>query len=178
MIGGSEDKITEQIGELIRNNVAGVGEERDDPNVVDGPLGPLKIDAPSLTIGDGKLGTPAAVLQLAKWLWSRPAAEELVLDKAKLLPIGGRVLGAAVRLGLLDGMRFKCAFPLPRDTLSMPATAPLNTSPAAFAASTAIRCRSTSSRAPSPPRRSTSRTRGCASPRPSSSRAASRTTGR
>ena len=57
--------------------------------MVDGPLGPLKIDAPSLTIGDGKLGTPAAVLQLAKWLWSRPAAAELVLDKAQLLPIGG-----------------------------------------------------------------------------------------
>ena len=85
-------------------------EERDDPDVVDGPLGPLKIDAPSLTIGDGKLGTPAAVLQLAKWLWSRPAAEELVFDKAKLLPIGGDVLGAAVRLGLLDGMRLKCAY--------------------------------------------------------------------
>ena len=32
--------------------------------MVDGPLGPLKVDAPSLTIRDGKLGTPAAVLQL------------------------------------------------------------------------------------------------------------------
>jgi len=110
MIGGSEDKITEQIGELIRNNIAGVGEKRDDPNVVDGPLGPLKVDAPSLTIGDGKLGTPAAVLQLAKWLWSRPAAKELVLKGAQLLPIGGDVLCAAARLGLLDGMRLKCAY--------------------------------------------------------------------
>ena len=119
IIDGSEDKITEQIGELIRNNVAGVGEERDDPNVVDGPLGPLKIDAPSLTIGDGKLGTPAAVLQLAKWLWSRPAAEELVLNKAKLLPIGVDVLCAAVRVGLLNVTRLECASPLPRDTLSL-----------------------------------------------------------
>lgn len=99
-IRGSEVAITDQIATLIRANIAG-RERAADPNIVDGPLGPLQVNDKVLVIPDGKLAQPASCVQLAQWMWSRPKAEELTIG-GELAPNCINTLCLAYRMKLLD----------------------------------------------------------------------------
>ena len=96
-IAGSEIAITDQIAELIRDNVCGVRRTRGHDAAVDGPLGRLPLEGAMLDLKDAEgLSQPSGVMQLVQWLRSRPAATDLTLSEKLLLPQGVDVVFAAM----------------------------------------------------------------------------------
>lgn len=105
---GKEDALCRALAALVRQSVAGVtaapvlGRPEE---TVDGPLGPLSLHAPTVSLSVRELCTTPKVLQLARWLWSRPAVTALDLSGCgALAPEVPRLLAGALAAGALPAL--------------------------------------------------------------------------
>ena len=105
---GKEDALCRALAALVRQSVAGVtaapvlGRPEE---TVDGPLGPLSLHAPRVSLSVRELCTSPKVLQLARWLWSRPAVTALDLSGCgALAPEVPRLLAGALAAGALPAL--------------------------------------------------------------------------
>lgn len=113
------DTSRRQIAAVVRKGVCGIRVADKDRSVVDGPLGPLRIDATKLVLGgkEHEMTQPTRVMHLATYLWSRPNVSELDVSSCQPLPPEvPRVICQALGSGMLPNLAIinleGCAIPV------------------------------------------------------------------